>query len=140
NPKPSTHPRRRPHRRHLLRRRSASRAALDARACARLLGRGRGVWGITRYDDLLAIAKDSQAWRSGGGIRPDAWVMPYMIDMDDPDHRKRRALVNKGFTPRRGLEREPRIPGISIDLIPRPKAPGRVDFVHHVAASPPPRL
>jgi cholest-4-en-3-one 26-monooxygenase len=92
------------------------------------------VWGISRYADLLAIAKDSQTWRSGGGIRPDAWVMPYMIDMDDPDHRKRRALVNKGFTPRRVLEREPRIREISIDLIERAKARGRFDFVHDVAA------
>lgn len=59
------------------------------------------VWGITRYEDVFALSKDSDTWRSSGGIRPDNPAMPYMIDMDDPDHRKRRALVSKGFTPRR---------------------------------------
>jgi len=60
--------------------------------------------------------------------------MQYMIDMDDPDHRKRRALVNKGFTPRRVQEREARIREIAVDLVERAKARGRFDFVHDVAA------
>jgi cytochrome P450 family 142 subfamily A polypeptide 1 len=60
--------------------------------------------------------------------------MPYMIDMDDPDHRKRRALVSKGFSPRRVLDHEPRIRQISADLIERARARGRFDFVSDVAA------
>ena len=32
-----------------------------------------------------------------------------MIDMDDPDHLRRRKLVNKGFTPRRVRDREAKI-------------------------------
>jgi cholest-4-en-3-one 26-monooxygenase len=54
--------------------------------------------------------------------------------MDDPDHRKRRALVNKGFTPRRVQEREARVREIAVDLLERAKARGRFDFVHDVAA------
>ena len=92
------------------------------------------VWGITLYADVLALAKDTQTWRSSGGIRPDSPPLPYMIDLDDPDHRKRRALVSKGFTPRRVLEREGRIRAVSIDLLERAKARGRFDFVHDVAA------
>ncbi len=92
------------------------------------------VWGITRYEDVLAISRDPQTWRNSGGIRPDNPAMPYMIDMDDPDHRKRRALVNKGFTPRRVQEREARIRAVSIDLLERAKARGRFDFVRDVAA------
>jgi len=92
------------------------------------------VWGITRYDDVFALERDTQTWRSSGGIRPDQPGMPYMIDMDDPAHRKRRALVSKGFTPRRVLEREGRLREVSIELLERAKARGRFDFVHDVAA------
>ena len=92
------------------------------------------VWGIARYEDVLAVSRDPPTWRTSGGIRPDSPAMSYMIDMDDPDHRKRRALVNKGFTPRRVQEREPRIREISIDLLERARAGGRFDFVRDVAA------
>jgi cytochrome P450 family 142 subfamily A polypeptide 1 len=92
------------------------------------------VWGITLYADVLALEKDPQTWRSSGGIRPDNPPMQYMIDMDDPDHRKRRALVSKGFSPRRVLDRESRIREVSVDLLTRAAARGRFDFVHDVAA------
>ncbi|MEW6270431.1 MAG: cytochrome P450 [Thermodesulfobacteriota bacterium] len=92
------------------------------------------VWGITLYEDVFALAKDSDTWRSSGGIRPDNPPMPYMIDMDDPDHRKRRALVSKGFTPRRVMDREPRVREISVDLLERARARGEFDFVKDVAA------
>jgi cytochrome P450 family 142 subfamily A polypeptide 1 len=92
------------------------------------------VWGITLYEDVLGLSKDPHTWRSTGGIRPDSPAMPYMIDMDDPDHKKRRGLVNKGFTPRRVLEREGRIREVSVELIERAKARGRFDFVKDVAA------
>jgi cytochrome P450 family 142 subfamily A polypeptide 1 len=92
------------------------------------------VWGITLYEDVFALSKDNQTWRSSGGIRPDQPAMPQMIDMDDPDHKKRRALVSKGFTPRQTAERERRVREISIDLIERAQARGEFDFVKDVAA------
>lgn len=92
------------------------------------------IWGITRYDDVLAIAKDPITFCNRHGIRPDAPVMPYMIDMDAPDHRKRRGLVHKGFTPRRVQEHEPRIREVAIDLIERAKERERFDFVKDLAA------
>jgi cytochrome P450 family 142 subfamily A polypeptide 1 len=92
------------------------------------------VWGITRYEDVLAVSKDPHTWRSSGGIRPDNPPMPYMIDMDDPDHRKRRALVNAGFTPRRVQAREPRVREVSVALLERARERDRFDFVHDVSA------
>ena len=92
------------------------------------------VWGVTRYADVLAMSKDPQTFRSGGGIRPDQPPMPYMVDMDDPAHKQRRGLVSRGFTPRRVQEHEPRIREISIGLIESAKARGRFDFVGDVAA------
>jgi cytochrome P450 family 142 subfamily A polypeptide 1 len=92
------------------------------------------VWGIAGYADVLAIAKDPQTFGSAGGIRADAPALPYLIDMDDPDHRKRRSLVNKGFTLRRVQEREPRIRAVAVDLIERAKERRCFDFVKDVAA------
>ena len=91
-------------------------------------------WGITSHEDVLAVSKDPQTFRSSGGIRPDNPAMPYMIDMDDPDHKKRRGLVSRGFGPRRVAEREARIREVSVDLIERARERGRFDFVGDVAA------
>jgi cytochrome P450 family 142 subfamily A polypeptide 1 len=92
------------------------------------------VWGVSRHADVLAISRDPETFRNAGGIRADAPPMAYLIDLDDPEHRKRRSLVNKGFTARRVAEREPRIREISVGLIERARARGRFDFVTDVAA------
>jgi len=92
------------------------------------------VWGITLHEDVFALSKDNQTWRNSGGIRPDTPAMPYMIDMDDPDHKKRRSLVSKGFTPRQVADRERRAREVSVDLIERAKIRGRFDFVKDIAA------
>ena len=92
------------------------------------------VWGITRYDDVLAVSKDAQTFCNARGMRPDAPSMPYMINLDDPLHKQRRSLVNRGFTVRRVAEREPRVRALCVDLIERARARGRFDFVRDVAA------
>ena len=91
-------------------------------------------WGITLHEDVTALSKDSATWRNSGGIRPDAPQMAYMIDMDDPEHKKRRSLVSKGFTPRRVMEREPRVRVVSAELLRRGREKGSFDFVKDVAA------
>jgi cytochrome P450 family 142 subfamily A polypeptide 1 len=92
------------------------------------------VWGVTTYADVLAVSKDPQTFCNGGGVRPDQPAMPYMVDLDDPLHKRRRGLVSRGFTPRRVLEREERVRAISIELIERARERGRFDFVTDVAA------
>jgi cytochrome P450 family 142 subfamily A polypeptide 1 len=57
-----------------------------------------------------------------------------MINLDDPAHRQRRALVSKGFTPRRVADHEETIRHICADLITRAVAQGRFDFVRDIAA------
>ena len=66
-------------------------------------------WGITRYDDVRAVSKDSTTFSNAGGIRPGYPALPMMIDMDDPQHWGRRKLVNRGFTPRRVRDQLPKI-------------------------------
>lgn len=92
------------------------------------------VWGIARYEDVLAISREPQTFSNSQGNRPDGPPMPFMIAMDDPLHKRRRNLVNKGFTPRRLLEREPRLRQLSRQLIDRARALGELDFVKDVAA------
>ena len=92
------------------------------------------VWGVTTYADLLAVSKDPQTFCNGGGVRPDQPALPYMVDLDDPSHKRRRGLVSRGFTPRRVLEREARVRAISVELIEQSRARGRFDFVTDVAA------
>lgn len=93
-----------------------------------------GVWGVSRYADVLAVSRDPKTFCNGGGNRPDAPAFPFMINLDDPLHRRRRGLVNKGFTVRRVLDRRPRIRQVSADLIEKARAKGEFDFVADVAA------
>lgn len=95
---------------------------------------GGQVWGITRFDDVLAVSKNPRLFCNGRGMRPDAPPMPYMIGLDDPEHRRRRSLVNKGFTPGRVARREPRIRQICRDLIERARERQQFDFVMDLAA------
>jgi cytochrome P450 family 142 subfamily A polypeptide 1 len=92
------------------------------------------VWGLTLHDDIMAASKDSVTFCNRHGMRPDSPPIPSMINMDDPDHKRRRALVNKGFTPRRVAEHEPKIRGICRDLIARVASRGECDFVRDIAA------
>jgi cytochrome P450 family 142 subfamily A polypeptide 1 len=92
------------------------------------------VWGISRYDDVLAIEKDPRTFSSTGAPRPHVRAMPMMISMDDPDHRRRRGLVNRGFTPRRIAELEPKVAELCRGILDRVSEAGTCDFVWDVAA------
>jgi cytochrome P450 family 142 subfamily A polypeptide 1 len=93
-----------------------------------------GVWGIARHEDVLAVSRDPATFSSRGGIRPDAPPMAHMIDLDDPQHKVRRNLVNRGFTRLRVAAREGRIRAISVELIERARRAGTFDFVMDLAA------
>jgi len=93
-----------------------------------------GVWGITLYEDVMRIARSPETFSSAGGIRPEVGPLPHMIDMDDPAHKRRRNLVNRGFTRSRVEEREPRVREICIDLIEKARARGAFEFVFDLAA------
>ena len=92
------------------------------------------VWGVAAYDDVLRVSKDPLTFCSRHGSRPDSPAIPSMINMDDPEHRRRRNLVNKGLTPRRVLDHEPKIRAICHELVDRVAPRGACDFVHDVAA------
>jgi cytochrome P450 family 142 subfamily A polypeptide 1 len=82
----------------------------------------------------MQLSKRPDVFCSSGSSRPDSPAIPSMINLDDPAHRQRRALVSKGFTPRRVADHEPKIRRICGDLLSRAAAKGRFDFVRDVAA------
>jgi cytochrome P450 family 142 subfamily A polypeptide 1 len=92
------------------------------------------VWGVSRHEDVMRISKDPETFCSGHSSRPDAPPLPSMINLDDPEHKRRRALVNKGFTPRRVQDHEPKVRQICRDLIARAAERGECDFVRDIAA------
>ena len=92
------------------------------------------VWGIAKHDDVLAIEKDPVAFSSFRAPRPHGMHLPMMISMDDPEHRARRGLVNRGFTPRRIAEMEPKVGALCRVIVDRVSAEGSCDFVWDVAA------
>lgn len=92
------------------------------------------VWGITRYRDLKEVSKDPDTFSSAGGIRPNYPPLPMMIDMDAPEHHRRRRLVSEGFTPRRVREAEGRIREVCDGIIDRVCESGECDFVRDIAA------
>src|SRR6478735_5361808 len=92
------------------------------------------VWGIARYDDVLAIERDPATFSSRRAPRPHGPSLPMMISMDDPEHRRRRSLVNRGFTPRRVADLEPAVAQIFGRILDRVSGQGSCDFVWDVAA------
>jgi cytochrome P450 len=67
---------------------------------------GRGFWAITSYEDVRSISRDTEHFGSGLGTEiPDlpleaVRTFGAMLNMDDPEHRRLRAIVKKPFTPR----------------------------------------
>ncbi|MCU0272418.1 MAG: cytochrome P450 [Acidimicrobiales bacterium] len=92
------------------------------------------VWAITKYDDILRISKDPATFSSHRSPRPHGDPLPMMISMDDPDHVRRRKLVNRGFTPKRVRDKESEIRAICDAIIDRICERGECDFVWDIAA------
>jgi cytochrome P450 family 142 subfamily A polypeptide 1 len=93
-----------------------------------------GVWGIALHADVVEVSRRPDLFCSGQSSRPDAPAIPSMINFDDPLHRRRRGLVNKGFTPRRVADHEPRIRALCRELVAGAREKRRFDFVSEVAA------
>ncbi len=91
------------------------------------------IWGITRYEDVRAVGQDPQTFSSTGGTRPNM-ALPHMIDMDAPEHRRRRRLVSAGFTPQAVRAREPRIAEVCDEIIDAVCEKGSCDLVADIAA------
>ena len=95
----------------------------------------------SRYEDCLAMLKDPRFVRNrstatgGGGRMPFpmpkslSLLMDSMINVDEPEHRRLRNLVHKGFTPRRLAALDGRIEEITHQLLDKAEKNGRMELI-----------
>jgi cholest-4-en-3-one 26-monooxygenase len=93
-----------------------------------------GLAAATTYQAVLDAERNPELFSNTGGIRPETPGMPYMIDMDDPQHLLRRKLVNAGFTRKRVMDKVPSIESLCHTLIDGVCERGEADFVRDIAA------
>jgi hypothetical protein len=95
-----------------------------------------GFTALSRHADVLAGFRDSEAFsnRHGVSLDADAWspsaenAMSFLA-MDPPRHTRMRALVSRGFTPRRVAALEPRIRELARAHLDALLAKGAGDFI-----------
>jgi cytochrome P450 family 142 subfamily A polypeptide 1 len=92
------------------------------------------VWAATTYELVKDISRHPEMFTNSKGIRPDSDALPMMIDFDDPEHIRRRKLVNRGFTPRRIRDSEGAIRRACDEIIDGVCELGECDFVADMAA------
>lgn len=97
-------------------------------------------WAFSRHADVLAAFKDAKRFSNRFGVSidpagygPQARVGTSFLAMDPPEHTRIRALVSRGFTPRRVKEMEPRIREIAIGRLDQLVGAGSFDVVTEFA-------
>ncbi|MFN8187890.1 MAG: cytochrome P450 [Gaiellales bacterium] len=102
---------------------------------------GGGFWAITRYEDVISVAKSWETFSSAKGhiylweLEGEALeVRRSMIETDPPDHTRLRRIVSSAFTPRRVRDYEDYTRGIASRLLDDVLAKGEVDLVEALTA------
>ncbi len=102
---------------------------------------GTGFWALTRYADVLAVSRDSEAFsseRRGIMIFDESFETSgrerMMMEMDPPRHTRLRALISRGMTPRRVLGLEEFAHRCFAGVLDRSLESAQCDFVADVAA------
>lgn len=104
---------------------------------------GPGFLALTGYDEVLAVSRDSATWSSQtAGVFFDVpspedefQLALMMLTMDPPRHTKLRALVSKGFTPRRVARLNAHVTDMARDIVDDVIERGECDFVNDVAGA-----
>jgi len=114
-----------------------------------------GVFAVSRHEDVQHVLKTPEVFSSAGmrammtgqtgmmgsGQRSSALTdSNSVISSDPPIHDRLRAVVNRGFTPRRIAELEPRVRAIAKDCLASLPASGEVDFVQALSMPLPVRV
>jgi len=92
------------------------------------------IWGISRYQDVLAIERDTTRYSSARGSRPLIDMSASMINRDDPRHLQQRKLLSRRFSPRAVRRHEERVRGIAAGLVTAAVAKGTAEVVRDLAA------
>jgi len=93
-------------------------------------------WAISRYTDVDSAIRDPYSFSSSGFITTifgdlnPVPEVPWMLDLDPPEHTRLRKLVNKAFTPRLIASLKTHIREIAGSLIKEIQGRGEFDLVH----------
>ncbi len=107
---------------------------------------GRGLWLITRYDDVAAVFKDPRFVKNmHTALTPAQRAMlpeipapvqilfEHLLAVDPPDHTRLRKLVSKAFTPRLIEQLRPRVQLLADELLDRVAAQGQMNLIDDYA-------
>lgn len=92
------------------------------------------LWGVSRYEDIVAIEKDPATFCSVEGYRPNLPADDSMIGNDDPRHNERRRLVARRFTPKAVAAHEGAVRELVRRLIDAVADRGHCEVVEELAA------
>jgi cytochrome P450 len=102
----------------------------------------RGFFALSRHADVLAAIKDTATYTNTYGVsiepsasHPGAQIAMSFLGLDPPRHTKMRALVSRGFTPRRVAELEPRVREMAIAHLERMRERPRSEFIADLAGA-----
>jgi cholest-4-en-3-one 26-monooxygenase len=106
---------------------------------------GPGFWVLSRYEDVRHASKHPEIFSSyaGGTNIPTLGeeqlgrMRAILLNMDPPQHRQFRSLVNQSFTPRRVAKLVPRVETLAKRILDGVVAKGECEFVDEVAAQMP---
>ena len=99
-----------------------------------------GIWGVSRYQDIVDIEKEPARYTSSQGSRPRIVGDVSSINNDDPLHQNKRRLVARRFTPRSVKQHEDDVREVVTALIDAVAPTGRCDVVRDLAAPLPARV
>src|SRR5688572_13314463 len=95
-----------------------------------------GFWALSRHADVLDAFKSPRVFSNSRGVSIDpsarrggARAGMSFLAMDPPEHTRFRALVARGFTPRRVAALEPRIREIAVTHLDALVSAGRFDVI-----------
>jgi cytochrome P450 len=104
------------------------------------------LWLITRYEDVFALLKDERFPKNRrNALTPEQlkkmpWVPPMfrplernMLDLDQPDHTRLRALVHKAFTPRLVEQMRERVQTLADELLDGLSRRNEMDLINDYA-------
>jgi len=100
----------------------------------------RGFYALSRHADVATGFRDSARFSNTHGVSleksasgPNASKTQSFLGMDPPDHTRMRALVSRGFTPRRVAQMEDQIRRITLEHLEPALERGEFDFVTDLA-------
>ena len=99
-----------------------------------------GFWALSRHEDVAAAFRNAAQFSNRFGVSldpaaygPDAHRAMSFLAMDPPRHTRMRALVSKGFTPRRVADMERRVVQIAAGHLDAALQRDQFDFVSDFA-------